>query len=68
MSDKVSVDLYVRPTFQDAQVARREIEKVRSNLCGFLIFLINGYDEHPKVIKLPMQAHLQTILIYYIQL
>ncbi|KAL4119130.1 hypothetical protein QTP88_011981 [Uroleucon formosanum] len=36
MSDKVSVDLYVRPTFQDAQVARREIEKGKASgrLCA----------------------------------
>jgi len=38
MVDQVSVDLYVRTTFQDAQVARRQIEKVRSNLRGFALF------------------------------
>lgn len=29
MVDHVALDLYVRTTFQDAQVARRQIEKVR---------------------------------------
>ncbi|XP_022167571.1 protein patched isoform X2 [Myzus persicae] len=36
MSDKVSVDLYVRTTFQDAQVARRQIDKGKASgrLCA----------------------------------